>query len=112
MSRIARLLSYHSFGAKNSLERQKTPLKQACKYSVFVAFQLLLVSHLDRDNIVIKLTSSSSILKQQIIIISRIPNPKSKSTLSLVTAQRNNAFFFSLQILDDLMEIDRVTSHF
>ena len=45
MSRIARLLSYHSFGAKNSLERQKKP--------VLMAFQLLLVSH-------IKLTSSSS----------------------------------------------------
>ena len=47
MSRIAQLLSYHSFGAKNSLERQKIPLNQACKYKVLVAFQLLLVSHLD-----------------------------------------------------------------
>ena len=48
MSRIARLLSYHSFGAKNSLERQNTPLiYQACKYRVPVAFQLFLVSHLD-----------------------------------------------------------------
>ena len=47
MSRIARLLSYHSFGDKNSLERQKIPLNQACKYKVLVAFQLLLVSHLD-----------------------------------------------------------------
>ena len=27
MSRIARLLSHHSFGAENSLERQKSPLK-------------------------------------------------------------------------------------
>ena len=47
MSRIARLLSYHSFGVKNSLERKKKPLNQACKYRVLVAFQLLLVSHLD-----------------------------------------------------------------
>ena len=47
ISRIARLLSFHSFGAKNSLERQKTPLNQACKYRILVAFQLLLVSHLD-----------------------------------------------------------------
>ena len=29
----------------SSLERQETPLNQACKYRVLVAFQLLLVSH-------------------------------------------------------------------
>ena len=51
MSRIARLLS-HSFGAKNSLERQKNPLIKRVNigYRVLVAFQLLLVSHLDQTS--------------------------------------------------------------
>ena len=101
MSRIARLLSHHSFGAKNALERHKNPLNQTCKSWPSSSFSF-------PPKFDIKLSSSWQVRvrnyrpnnmepkrKQQIVwylfhLVSlwfRIPNPKSKSTLSLVTAQ-------------------------
>ena len=59
MSRITRLLSHHSFGVKNLLERKKNLLMQTCKPWPSSSFSSpTTIKH----QFVIKLTSSSSLL--------------------------------------------------
>ena len=116
MLRIARLLSHYLFGAKKFARASKNPSYQACKSWPSSSFSFpTKIWH----QIVMKLTSSSSQLSSQqqgantkttnylisfsyiklsfphrFSLISRIPNPKSKSTLSLVTEQIVVSLFY------------------
>ena len=65
ISRITRLLSHDTFGAKNSLERQKNLLIKRNTYRVIVAFLSSSFPTKIKRQIVIKLTSSSSKLSPE-----------------------------------------------